>query len=47
VPLIAALGRSLPERKVQISTVSLVNQRGPERSWDWHPEATIRFGISP
>jgi hypothetical protein len=47
VPIIAALGRSLPERKIQIRTVSLVNQRGPERSWDWRPEATIRFGISP
>jgi 2'-5' RNA ligase len=46
-PIITALGQSLPERKVQISTVSVVNQRGPERSWDWHPEATIRFGISP
>ena len=46
-PIIAALGRSLPERKVEIRTVSLVNQRGPERSWDWHPEATIRFGMSP
>jgi 2'-5' RNA ligase len=45
-PIIAALGRSLPERKVQISTVSVVNQQGPERSWDWHPEATIRFGTS-
>jgi 2'-5' RNA ligase len=46
-PIIAALGRSLPERKIQITTVSLVNQRGPERNWDWHPEATVRFGISP
>ncbi len=46
-PIIAALGRSLPERKVQISAVSVVNQRGPERNWDWHPEATIRFGTSP
>jgi 2'-5' RNA ligase len=45
-PIITALGRSLPERKVQIREVSLVNQRGPERSWDWHPEATIRFGTS-
>jgi 2'-5' RNA ligase len=46
-PIITALGRSLPERKVQISTVSVVDQRGPERSWDWHPEATIGFGTSP
>jgi 2'-5' RNA ligase len=45
--IIAALRLSLPERKIQISTVSVVNQRGPERSWDWHPEATIRFGASP
>jgi 2'-5' RNA ligase len=45
-PIITALGRSLPERKVQISTITLVNQHGPERSWDWHPEATIRFGPS-
>jgi 2'-5' RNA ligase len=46
-PIITALARPLPERKVQISTVSMVNQRGSERSWDWHPEATIRFGMSP
>jgi 2'-5' RNA ligase len=46
-PIVAALGHSLPERKVHISEVSLVNQRGPERDWDWNPEATIRLGISP
>jgi 2'-5' RNA ligase len=46
-PIIKSLGRSLPERKVQISQVSLVVQRGPERNWDWYPEATIRFGITP
>ena len=46
-PITTALGQSLPERKIQISTASVVNQRGPERSWDWHREATIRFGISP
>jgi 2'-5' RNA ligase len=46
-PIVAALGHSLPERKVHISEVSLVNQRGPERGWDWNPEATIRLGISP
>jgi 2'-5' RNA ligase len=45
-PIITALGQSLPERKVHISTVSVVNQRGPERNWDWHPEATIQFGLS-
>lgn len=46
-PIITALGRSLPERKVQISAISVVNQHGPERSWDWHPEATILLGLSP
>jgi 2'-5' RNA ligase len=46
-PIMTALGRSLPERSVQISAVSLVNQRGPERSWDWRPEATVRLGRSP
>jgi 2'-5' RNA ligase len=46
-PIITALGRSLPERKVRICEVSLVNQRGPERSWDWHPEVTLRFGAAP
>lgn len=42
-PIIEALGRSIPERKIQISNVSLVNQRGPERRWDWQPQATVRF----
>jgi 2'-5' RNA ligase len=43
-PVIAALGRDLPERHFQVSAVSLVIQQGPERLWDWHPVATIRLG---
>jgi 2'-5' RNA ligase len=43
-PIITALGRSLPKRKIRIKELSLVNQRGPERKWDWHPEATVRLG---
>jgi hypothetical protein len=43
-PIISALGPELPGCVVQISTVSLVIQRGPERQWDWNPVATIRFG---
>ncbi len=43
-PIIAAIGRHLPERRVEISEVSLVIQQGPERLWDWHPVATIRLG---
>jgi hypothetical protein len=45
--IINSLGRSSPERNVQISQVSLVIQRRPERNWDWHPEAIIRPVISP
>jgi 2'-5' RNA ligase len=45
-PIIAALGLSLPERKVQLGAVSLVCQHGPERSWDWQPNATVQFGTS-
>lgn len=29
---------------MQLREVSLVNQRGPEREWDWHVEATTLFG---
>ena len=46
-PIIRALGGSLPERQVQLREVSLVNQRGLERDWDWNIEATVRFGTSP
>ena len=45
-PIISALSQSLPERKVRISSVSLVNQIGPERSWNWRPEATVRLGAT-
>lgn len=33
--IISALGMSLPERQVKAGVVSLVNQQGAERSWDW------------
>ena len=46
-PIIDALGQSLPEHKVQIRALSLVNQRGPERNWDWQPKATVGFEASP
>jgi 2'-5' RNA ligase len=42
-PVITALGRNLPERRLQVSAVSLVIQQGPERLWDWHPVATVRL----
>jgi hypothetical protein len=45
-PIISALGQSLPERRAQINSVSLVNQIGSEGNWNWHPEATIRLGAT-
>jgi 2'-5' RNA ligase len=40
-PVIEALGYQLPARQARIGAVSLVDQRGPERLWDWHVRATI------
>ncbi|MEO3822899.1 2'-5' RNA ligase family protein [Actinomadura sp. B10D3] len=42
-PLITALGRELPTRHVTIDTVTLVDQRGAERLWDWHPVGQARL----
>ena len=43
-PIISALGLTLPERRIQVSTISLVHQHGPERRWDWTPVATVKIG---
>ena len=43
-PIIAALGKSLPPRKVTIDKLSLVIQHGPALSWDWRPIGTARLG---
>nr|WP_237536097.1 2'-5' RNA ligase family protein [Streptomyces sp. SID3343] len=40
-PVIATLGRRLPGCEVTIRAVTLIDQRGPERDWDWHPLATV------
>jgi 2'-5' RNA ligase len=42
-PVIAALGRRLPERAVTISSVSLVAQ-APEQAWTWDPVTQVKFG---
>ena len=42
-PLIAAVGENLPRCEVQVSALSLIIQRGPERGWDWETAATIPF----
>jgi 2'-5' RNA ligase len=43
-PIIRALGHQAPNRAIEIDTVSLVIQRGPERQWDWHPIGAFRLG---
>jgi 2'-5' RNA ligase len=43
-PIIDALGKSVRTRDVQIRSVSLVIQWGPERLWDWEPVGTVELG---
>jgi 2'-5' RNA ligase len=43
-PIIAALGRELPECKITVSSVSLIAQQGAERLWEWRPVADIQLG---
>jgi 2'-5' RNA ligase len=45
-PIIGTLGGLLPEHKIQVGTVSLVNQRGPERNWDWQTQAVVQLKAS-
>jgi Phage integrase, N-terminal SAM-like domain len=40
-PIIAALGPQQRECQVQIATVSLVTQHGPERLWDWRTVGAV------
>lgn len=42
-PIIAALGPQQRECQVQITTVSLVIQHGPERLWDWRTVGAVRL----
>jgi 2'-5' RNA ligase len=43
-PIIASLGRELPECPVTIDTIYLIAQHGAERAWNWQPIATIAIG---
>ncbi len=43
-PIVATLGHELPTCDIEIDTVSLVIQHGPERRWDWSTIATIQLG---
>lgn len=42
-PIIDALGKRLPEREINVSSLSLVVQDGPEREWNWTTLDTIRL----
>jgi len=42
-PIIAALGPQQRECRVQIATVSLVIQHGPERLWDWRTVGAVHL----
>jgi 2'-5' RNA ligase len=42
-PIIAALGPHTRECQIQISTVSLVIQHGPERLWDWRTVGAVHL----
>jgi len=43
-PIIAALGKSLPDRGVTIDKLSLVIQHGLPLSWDWRTVGTAHLG---
>jgi len=43
-PIIAALGRRLPEHDISVDCISLVVQEGAERLWNWQPVAEISLG---
>jgi 2'-5' RNA ligase len=43
-PIIAALGRELPECPVTIDRIHLVAQHGAERAWNWQPITAITIG---
>jgi 2'-5' RNA ligase len=42
-PITEAIGQPAHGCEIQVSTVSLVIQRGPERLWDWRTVHTIRL----
>jgi hypothetical protein len=42
-PVIAALGKSVPTRRIAIDALQLVAQWGPERSWDWETVGTVEL----
>jgi 2'-5' RNA ligase len=46
-PIIAALGRRLPQTEITIRSISLVSQTQVGRSWQWRPVAEVHFTGEP
>jgi 2'-5' RNA ligase len=46
-PIIAALGKKLPDCRAKIDTLSLVIQQGSEWLWNWTPVGAVSLPASP
>jgi hypothetical protein len=45
-PIISSLGKAVNARQVEIQSMNLVIQWGPERLWDWESVGTVSLGYS-
>jgi len=45
-PIVASLGPVQRECQIQISTISLIIQHGPERLWDWRTVGAVKLPAS-
>ena len=45
-PIVAALGRSLPETEITVKSISLVSQTQVGHSWQWEPVAEVYLTAS-
>jgi 2'-5' RNA ligase len=43
-PIIATLGRKLPEHGIRVERVDLIIQEGAERLWNWRSVAEVSLG---
>jgi 2'-5' RNA ligase len=43
-PIIATLGRKLPEHSISVDRVNLIIQEGAERLWNWRSVAEVSLG---
>lgn len=45
-PIVEALGRSIPEIPIDVASVELIIQWGPERAWNWQMVGTAHLGTN-